>query len=92
MLTTCAIRQIYGGIGMGVMVMCVLTLIATSNVRRLLPDFAHSAKWFRQYMFGLSRILFFMWPAILLTVAVRATVMMFQLNYHQDHIMWVDGM
>ncbi len=50
--------QIYGGIGMAVMAICVLCVIGYSN---------------SSYMW--TRVCFFLWPIILIAVAVRAAVM-----------------
>lgn len=63
--------QIYGGIGMAVMSICVINIIGLSNT---------SYMWIR--------VCFFLWPVILLTVAVRAAVMMFQLDRQQGKIIW----
>lgn len=50
--------QIYGGIGMAVMAICVINIIGLSN---------NSYMW--------TRVCFFIWPIILLVVAVRAAFM-----------------
>lgn len=50
--------QIYGGIGMAAMAICVLSIIALSN---------------NSYMF--ARLVFYVWPLILIVVAVRAGFM-----------------
>lgn len=63
--------QIYGGIGMGVMSICILTVIGMAN---------------NSYMF--TRLCFFIWPVILLVVAVRAAFMIFQLDRQQGKIVW----
>ncbi|PWY97251.1 hypothetical protein BCV70DRAFT_69278 [Testicularia cyperi] len=63
--------QIYGGIGMAVMAVCVLTTIGMAN---------------SSYMF--MRLCFFVWPVILVVVAVRAGFMMFQLDRQQSKIVW----
>lgn len=63
--------QIYGGIGMAVASLTLLTILALSN---------------RSYM--LSRFTLFLWPLILLLSAIRAGVMLFQLNRQQSKITW----
>ncbi|KAL9934014.1 hypothetical protein V8E36_007096 [Tilletia maclaganii] len=63
--------QIYGGIGMAVMAICVISVIGLSN---------NSYMW--------TRVCFFLWPIILIAVAVRAGFMMFQLNRQQGKIVW----
>ncbi|CAD6915313.1 unnamed protein product [Tilletia controversa] len=63
--------QIYGGIGMGVMAVCVISIIGLSNNAYL---------W--------TRVCFFIWPIIILASAVRASLMIFQLNRQQGKIIW----
>ncbi|KAK0549022.1 hypothetical protein OC846_004245 [Tilletia horrida] len=63
--------QIYGGIGMAVMAVCVITTLAISNGSILFV-----------------RVAFFLWPVLLVTVAVRAALMMFQLDRQQGKIIW----
>ncbi|EPQ29144.1 uncharacterized protein PFL1_03431 [Pseudozyma flocculosa PF-1] len=63
--------QIYGGIGMAVMAICVINIIGLSN---------------SSYMF--TRLCFFLWPFILIVVAVRAGLMIFQLDRQQSKIIW----
>lgn len=63
--------QIYGGIGMAVMSICIINIIGLSN---------------STYMW--MRVCFFIWPILLITTAVRAGVMMFQLDRKQGNIIW----
>ncbi|KAE8212708.1 hypothetical protein CF327_g3679 [Tilletia walkeri] len=63
--------QIYGGIGMGVMAICVISIIGLSNNAYL---------W--------TRVCFFIWPIIIIASAVRASLMMFQLDRQQSKIIW----
>ncbi|KAK0568936.1 hypothetical protein OC861_001463 [Tilletia horrida] len=63
--------QIYGGIGMAVVAVCVISCIGLSNNTML---------W--------SRVCFYLWPIILITVAVRDAFMMFQLDRQQGKIIW----
>lgn len=63
--------QIYGGIGMGVMAICLITTLGMAN---------------NSYMF--ARLCFFLWPILLVIVAVRAALMIFQLSRQQNKIVW----
>ncbi|KDN53306.1 hypothetical protein K437DRAFT_98213 [Tilletiaria anomala UBC 951] len=63
--------QVYGGIGMAVMSICIINIIAYGNT---------------SYMW--TRVCFFLWPVILVISAVRAAVMLFQLNRQQAKIIW----
>ncbi|CAD6900201.1 unnamed protein product [Tilletia controversa] len=58
-------------IGMGVMAVCVISIIGLSNNAYL---------W--------TRVCFFIWPIIILASAVRASLMIFQLNRQQGKIIW----
>ena len=63
--------QIYGGIGIAVVAICVINVIALSNT---------------SYMF--TRVCFYLWPFILIIVAVRDAIMLFQLNRQQHKVVW----
>jgi len=63
--------QIYGGIGMGIMGVAVVTIGALAN---------------RSYTF--ARAMQFVWPFIIVASAIRAIVMIVELNRGKDKIQW----
>jgi len=63
--------QIYGGIGVGVGVVAVLTMFALSN---------------RSYIW--IRVVKFLWPFIIVICAIRAIIMIVQLQRGKDKIQW----
>jgi hypothetical protein len=63
--------QIYGGIGMGVMGVAIVTIFALST---------------RSYVF--SRAMQFVWPFIIVTCAIRAILMVVELNRGKEKIEW----
>jgi len=63
--------QIYGGIGVGVGVAAILTMLALSN---------------RSYIW--IRVVKFLWPFIIVISAIRAIIMIVQLQRGQDKIEW----
>uniref|UniRef100_A0A8H7Y9W1 Uncharacterized protein n=1 Tax=Psilocybe cubensis TaxID=181762 RepID=A0A8H7Y9W1_PSICU len=65
------IRQIYGGIGLGVAAAAVISMFALSN---------------RSYIW--IRVVKFLWPFVIVICAVRAIIMIVQLQRGQDKITW----
>jgi len=63
--------QIYGGIGLGVGIVAILTMLALSN---------------RSYLW--IRVVKFVWPFIIVLSAVRAIIMIVQLQRGKDNITW----
>ncbi|XP_006454196.1 hypothetical protein AGABI2DRAFT_189490 [Agaricus bisporus var. bisporus H97] len=63
--------QIYGGIGIGVAVGAILTILALSN---------------RSYIW--IRVNKFIWPFIIVICAIRAIIMIVQLQRGKDKIQW----
>lgn len=63
--------QIYGGIGIGVGVAAVLSMLALSN---------------RSYIW--IRVVKFIWPFVIVLCAIRATIMIVQLQRGKDKILW----
>ncbi|EAU92255.2 hypothetical protein CC1G_00474 [Coprinopsis cinerea okayama7 len=63
--------QIYGGIGIGVGVAAVLTMLALSN---------------RSYIW--IRVVKFLWPFVIVLSAIRAILMIVQLQRGKDKITW----
>ncbi|KAJ7654183.1 hypothetical protein B0H17DRAFT_1100308 [Mycena rosella] len=63
--------QIYGGIGMGVMAIAIITALALST---------------RSYVF--ARAMQFVWPFIIVICAVRAILMIVELNRGKEKIQW----
>lgn len=63
--------QIYGGIGVGVGALAVVTIVALSN---------------RSYVW--SRACTFMWPFIIVICAIRAILMIVELQRGQANIQW----
>ncbi|KAJ6601367.1 hypothetical protein DFH09DRAFT_1243162 [Mycena vulgaris] len=63
--------QIYGGIGMAVMGVAIVTILALST---------------RSYVF--ARAMQFVWPFIIVTCAIRAIIMVVELNRGKDKIQW----
>jgi hypothetical protein len=63
--------QIYGGIGIGVGVAAVLSMLALSN---------------KSYIW--IRVVKFLWPFMVVISAIRATIMIVQLQRNKDKITW----
>ncbi|KAJ7733578.1 hypothetical protein DFH07DRAFT_845548 [Mycena maculata] len=63
--------EIYGGIGLGVMALAVITMIALST---------------RSYVF--SRAMQFVWPFMIVITAIRAILMVVELNRGRSKIEW----
>ncbi|TFK26811.1 hypothetical protein FA15DRAFT_754802 [Coprinopsis marcescibilis] len=63
--------QIYGGVGIGIGVAAVLSMLALSN---------------RSYIW--IRVVKFLWPFVIVLSAVRATIMIVQLQRGKDKITW----
>ncbi|KAH8094612.1 hypothetical protein BXZ70DRAFT_1001340 [Cristinia sonorae] len=62
---------IYGGIGMGVGAVAIISILALSN---------------RSYIW--TRVVKFLWPFVIIICAVRATLMIVQLQRGKDKIQW----
>lgn len=63
--------QIYGGIGLGVGVLCLITIFALGN---------------RSYIW--TRVSKFLWPFVIIICAVRAAIMIVELQRGEDKIQW----
>lgn len=63
--------QIYGGIGLGIGVVAIISMFALSN---------------RSYIW--IRVANFLWPFIIVIAAVRAIIMIVELQRGQDNITW----
>ncbi|TFK56498.1 hypothetical protein OE88DRAFT_1729987 [Heliocybe sulcata] len=63
--------QIYGGIGIGVTAVAVISILALSN---------------RSYIW--TRVVKFLWPFIIVICAIRAILMIVELNRGKDKIQW----
>ncbi|KAI0652322.1 hypothetical protein C8Q79DRAFT_1005531 [Trametes meyenii] len=77
--------QIYGGIGIGVAVAAALSILALSNVSA--PQFVPPlSRALRSYIW--TRVCKFIWPFVIVVCAVRAIIMIVELQRGKDKIQW----